>query len=65
MFNHHFNKTVIKKLMKKNIVIIGLQAIPNMDSEMPWANAETGYILDDNGCSKVRTRAQVIEMANE
>lgn len=62
-FDKDFRPATIKKLREKGITIIGLQAIPDMSSEMPWANASTGYILNDNGTSKVRTFSQVLMMA--
>lgn len=55
-----FNKTTIKALAKKGIAIVGTQWAP--DSEGNFANGETVYLLDDNGCGKVRTHKQVREL---
>ncbi len=57
-----FSKTTISSLRSKGITLVGLTAIPGT-GDMPFANADRGYILNDNGCSKVRTFTQVLEMA--
>ena len=59
----HFGRKAVSALARKGIRIIGLQAIPNMAATMPFADAETGYIVDDNGCGRVWTHAQVREAA--
>lgn len=59
----HFSKPTVRALARKGIVIRGLQAIPNMASAMSFANAPTGYLVDDNGCGRVWTFAQVQEAA--
>lgn len=59
----HFSAATIRRLSKLGISIIGLQAIPDMSSAMPFANAETGYLVNDNGASKVWTFSQVLEAA--
>ena len=63
MFNRHFNAKTIKALTRKGISIIGLTAIPDMSSDMPCANAETGYVINDNGTGKVWTFRQVLNAA--
>ena len=64
MFTRHFNAKTIKALAKKGISITGLTAIPDMSSDMPYANAETGYIINDNGTGKVWTFRQVMNAAS-
>lgn len=59
----HFSKKTIRLLARKGIAVRGLQAIPDMASAMPFANASTGYLVDDNGCGRVWTFAQVQEAA--
>lgn len=57
-----FNKRTIRKLAAKGITIIGLQALPGQGS-MPWATAERGYKVNDNGCGRVWTHDQVTSAA--
>lgn len=59
-----FSRSTIAALARKGIRIIGLQAIPNMASAMPYANADRGYVMDDNGCGRVWTHAEVMRAAS-
>lgn len=61
-FSRDFSVAVRNSLTRKGIAIIGLQAIPG-HGDMPWANSERGYCLDDNGTHRIRTRTEVISMA--
>lgn len=58
-----FSRKTLRALAAKGIRLIGLQAIPDMSSDMPWANAERGYVLDDNGTCRVVSFRQVMGMA--
>ena len=58
-----FSRSTLRKLARKGISLVGLTAIPNVSSDMPYANATRGYCLDDNGTHKVRTFLEVQEMA--
>jgi lysozyme family protein len=58
-----FSAVTIRRLARKGIRITGLQALPDMTSPMPYANASRGYVVDDNGCGRVWTFAQVMEAA--
>lgn len=58
-----FSKRTLNKLAKRGLRLIGLQAIPDMASAMPYANAERGYLFDDNGTGRLLTFAQVLEAA--
>jgi hypothetical protein len=58
-----FSKATIRALAAKGVRITGLQAIPDMTSSMPFANASRGYIVDDNGCGRIWTFAEVLEAA--
>ena len=62
--HHHFNKKTLSRLHKKGIFIIGLTSIPDMNSDMPWANSSIGYEISDNGTSKIRTASELIKIAN-
>jgi hypothetical protein len=54
-----FGRKAIAALARKGIRIIGIQALPDMSSSMPFANANRGYTIDDNGCGRVWTYQQV------
>lgn len=58
-----FSRTTVRALARKGIRLVGLQALPDMSSAMPYANATRGYIMDDNGTGRVWTFAQVLEAA--
>lgn len=58
-----FSKLTIRRLAKNGISIIGLQAIPDMSSDMPFANASRGYVVNDNGTCKVWLFADVVRAA--
>jgi nitrous oxide reductase accessory protein NosL len=55
----HFGRKAVADLARKGIRIVGLQAVPNMAAALPFAEAETCYQVDDNGCGRVWTYAQV------
>lgn len=61
--HHHFNKRTLNNLHKKGIYIIGLTSIPDMSSDMPWANASVAYNIDDNGTGKIKTASELIAIA--
>lgn len=54
---HDFSKLTIRKLVRKGIYLLGLQFIPG-----PFGGS-TAYVLNDNGCSVVRTFQDVLAMA--
>jgi hypothetical protein len=58
-----FSAKTIAALARKGIFLRGLQAIPDMASPMPFANATRGYLVDDNGCGRVWTHADVMAAA--
>lgn len=58
-----FSLNTRRALARKGITIIGLTVIPNPASDMPFANGERGYCLDDNGTHRVRTFAEVRALA--
>lgn len=57
-----FSKATIAALVRKGIRLIGLTVIPGA-GDMPFASGERGYRLDDNGCGRIRSFTQVLEMA--
>jgi hypothetical protein len=58
-----FSSSTLRALARKGIAIIGMQALPDMSSSMPYANAARGYVVNDNGCGRVWTFTQVKEAA--
>lgn len=58
-----FSRKTLKALAAKGIKLVGLQAIPDMSSSMPYANATRGYIIDDNGTGRVWIHAEVLAHA--
>ena len=57
-----FAKTVNKALKAKGIEIYGATFLPSADGS-GYANGERGYLLNDNGCSRIRTYREVIALA--
>lgn len=58
-----FSRSTLRALARKGITLIGLQAIPDMASAMPFANAIRGYVINDNGTCRIWTFTQVKEAA--
>jgi hypothetical protein len=56
-----FSPATLRVLARKGITILSPVALPDMASAMPWANAERGYSVNDNGCGRILTFAQVLE----
>lgn len=56
----HFSAKTVRSLAKRGIRVIGLQALPVNGS---FANADTGYVVDDNGCCRIWMFRQVLEAA--
>jgi hypothetical protein len=59
----HFGKRVVTKLAKRGVKVIGLTVIPDNASDLPYANGETGYNIDDNGTGRVLTLLEVHALA--
>lgn len=57
-----FSAKTLRTLSKRGVDVVGVQTLPGIGS-MPWANAERGYVVNDNGCGKVWTFAQVLGAA--
>lgn len=56
-----FGKKIVKSLTNLGITFIGAQWLP--DASGSYANGETGYVVDNNGQSQVRTYLQVLSLA--
>jgi len=66
MNKHHdiakdFSAAVRRTLAKKSIIVTGSTWLPAPGGD--YANGERGYMLNDNGTSKIRNWSQVIEIA--
>ena len=53
-----FDKRTIAHLLSRGIRITGTTWLPGTDGT--YANGERGYILDDNGCQRIRNYAGVL-----
>ena len=60
--NRDFSAQTRRALAKKGIQVMSVQMIPG-PGDMPYANAERGYVVNDNDCAKVWTFSQVLEAA--
>lgn len=58
-----FSRSTIRALFRKGIRVCGLTVIPSMASDLPFATGSRGYKVDDNGCGRVWTFAQVMGAA--
>jgi hypothetical protein len=58
----HFSAKTLRALTKRGVSITGLTTIPGA-GDMPYANGETGYLVNDNDCGKVWTFAMVLKAA--
>ena len=57
-----FSRKTLNALAKRGVRVIGLTFIP-ASGDLPFACGERGYKIDDNGCARVWTFAQVIGAA--
>jgi hypothetical protein len=57
-----FSAKTLRALAARGIELIGTQSIPGT-GDMPYANAERGYRVSDNGTGKVWTFAMALEAA--
>lgn len=54
-----FSKQTLVALGKRGITLIGITVIPGT-GELPMANGERGYCMDDNGTQRIWTFEQVL-----
>lgn len=54
-----FNRSMITKLAGKGIRVYGATVIPG-EGDLPFATGQRGYLVDDNGCGRIWTFAQVL-----
>ena len=55
-----FSAKTLRALCAKGVELVGTQMLPGT-GDMPMANAERGFVVNDNGCGKVWTFARVLE----
>lgn len=58
-----FSSKTLRALAARGIRVLRATALPDMSSDMPFANASRGYCVDDNGCGRVWTFAEVMAAA--
>jgi len=58
-----FSAKTIAALARKGVTIYGATVIPAAGTDMPFANGDRGYKINDNGCGRILTFAQVLELA--
>ena len=58
-----FNSKTLRALSKKGVMVTGVTLIPGA-GDMPYANGERGYTVNDNGCGRVLTFTQVLELGS-
>ncbi len=58
-----FNKSTLRRLSNKGILVTGIQMVPDMTSSMPWANASKCYVVSNNGQGQVKTFTEVMALA--
>jgi len=58
-----FSPATLRALAAKGISILSTTWLPG-EGDMPYANGERGYNLDDNGTHRVRTFRQVLILAS-
>lgn len=57
-----FSASTLRRLARKGITIYGTTVIPST-GDMPFANGERGYLVNDNGCGRVWSFTQVVGAA--
>ena len=57
-----FSAKTLRALSQRGVELVSVQMLPGA-GDMPWANAERGYVVSHNGCGKVWTFAQVLGAA--
>jgi hypothetical protein len=61
-FSRDFNRSTLAKLARKGITPVGVTSILPK-GETCWTRAERGYQLNDNGCLRIRSFREVLELA--
>lgn len=56
-----FSVSQRRQFQKKRIRITSLTYIPG-EGEMPWANGETGYVIDNDGTCQVKSYLGMLQL---
>lgn len=56
-----FSRKTLAALAARNITVIGAQAAPAFDGDTSFSGRV--YQISEDGCAKMRTHSQVMEMA--
>lgn len=59
-----FSARTLRRLAARGIAVLGATVIPAASGPLPFANGDRGYRVDDNGCGRVWTFAQVMGAAS-
>lgn len=57
-----FSSKTLKALAAKGVRLLSTTVIPGQ-GEMPYANGDRGYFVDDRGTGRVLTHGQVLALA--
>ena len=57
-----FSAKTLRALSQRGVELVGVQMLPGT-GDLPCANAERGFVVNDNGCGRVWTFAQVLGAA--
>lgn len=60
-----FSKKTLRALAARGMRVIGITYLPDPTSEMPMANGETGYLVDDRGTQRIMRFSEVLAAAAE
>jgi hypothetical protein len=55
----NFSSKTLKALSAKGVRLLSTTIIPS-NGEMPFANGDHGYFIDDNGTGRVLTHRQIL-----
>ena len=58
-----FSKKTLRALAHKGVTILHPVAIPATSGELPFANADRGYAVNDNGTHRVLRFREVLHLA--
>jgi len=62
-FSRDFSRATLSALARRGVDILGGQMLPDTTSPMPYANAQRGYVVSDNGTGRVLRHAEVLDLA--
>lgn len=61
----HFGSKTVRALSKLGVSVVGLTVIPDNASDLPCANGDTGYIVNDNGTGRVLRFLDVLALSRK